>query len=405
MFGGTLIPLKLLVQHLTSRPSSLHPAISMCWDTTIKKAVRSTSAFPKELSMTMGNEWLKEVLAFDSSIDEGSSSSNNDFMVAHVWDAFGEAIPQPTTSWLSVFSMNLINYGTGFLVVLALVFSILAADIWAAVLFLTYLCHWAASTAVSYFPLVNVYQPSIRSSTPLTRAQTNNFGRPAPSGASVPQNPEPLFSIHERDEGGTIVFKGRRDTIEAWGRIGWSYNKQNDIVHWIWIVTGTLAAVASVACMVNMYGALQLGFLGILVYSSLGEILATRLAGDIQHRYRRHARLFPVVQNATRTQAIIRTALEVEAECSLAGLDWIDLTLLPPMRVFKNMQNLLKQMSELSSGGQKACNVTMEWILKKLLDGVENEKNGTEQKKLAQRLTDEISDAWSKRGTIPGIDV
>ena len=25
MFGGTLIPLKLLVQHLTSRPSSLHP--------------------------------------------------------------------------------------------------------------------------------------------------------------------------------------------------------------------------------------------------------------------------------------------------------------------------------------------------------------------------------------------
>lgn len=42
MFGGTLIPLKLLVQHLTSRPSSLHPAISMCWDTTIKISVRST---------------------------------------------------------------------------------------------------------------------------------------------------------------------------------------------------------------------------------------------------------------------------------------------------------------------------------------------------------------------------
>ena len=405
MFGSTLIPLKLLVQHLTSRPSSLHPAISMCWDTTMKIPVRSTRAFPKELSVNTGNEWLKGVLGFDSSSSEGeSSSSDNDLLIAHVWDVFGEAVPQPASSFLSILAMNLIGWLTGFLVILALVFSILVADIWAAVLFLTYLCHWAASVAVSYCPLVGIYQPGIKSRTPLTRAQTNNFARPAPSHSTVPENPEPLFSIHERDGGGTIIFKGRRDTIEAWARIGWSFDKQYDIIHYIWIVTGTLAAIASVACMVNMYGALQLGFLGVLIYSSLAEILATRTAGKLQHLHRRHARLFPVIHNATRTQAIIRAALEVDAASSLAGLNWIDLTLLPPMKVFKNMQQLLKEMSEMSSGGEKD-DLAPEWILEKLVDSVEEERNPDEQKKLAQRLTDEILDAWSKRETLQGKDV
>ena len=242
----------------------------MCWDTTIKIPVRSTRAFPKELSINTGNEWLKGVLGFDSSTADQESSSDNDLLIAHVWDAFGEAIPQPGSGFFSNLAMNLIAWVTGFLVIAALVFSILAADIWGAVLFFAYLCHWSASIAVSYFPLVNIYQPSIRyKNTTVTRSQTNNFARPPPGNATVPENSEPLFSIHERDEGGTIVFKGRRDTIEAWARIGWSFNKRYSTVHWFWIITGTLAAVASVACMVNMYGALQLGFLGLLIYSSL----------------------------------------------------------------------------------------------------------------------------------------
>ena len=404
MFGGTLIPLKLLVQHLTSRPSSLHPAISMCWDTAIKIPVRSTRAFPKELSVNTGNEWLKGVLGFDSSSSDEESSSDNDLLVAHVWDAFGEPMPQPASSFFNSFAMALIGWLTGFVISVALVFSVLVADIWAAVLFLTYLCHWAASVAVAYYPLVNIYQPSIRSRTPISRTQTDNFARPPPSKSTVPENSEALFCIHERDEGGSVVFKGRRDTIEAWARIGWSFNKKHSMVHWTWIITGTLAAVASVACMVNMYGALQLGFLAMLIYSSLGEILATRIAGNLQHLHKRHARIFPVVHNTTRTQAIIRASLEVEAASSLAGLNWIDLTLLPRMMVFVNMQNLLKEMSEMPSG-MGEDDITSEKILTKLLEGVEKESNPDEQQGLAERLMNEIWDAWSEREAIQGTDV
>lgn len=277
-------------------------------------------AFPKELTINTGNEWLKEVLGFDTSSSKEEFSSDNDLLIAHVWDAFGEAVPESGTSTLSVLIMNLISWLTGFVVIVALAFSVLMVDIWAAVLFFVYLCHWTASMAVSYYPLANIYQPSIKS-TALTRARTNNFARPPPNHATIPENPEPLFSIHERDEGGTIVFKGRRDTIEAWARIGWSFNKEYSLFHWIWIVTGTLAAIASVACMINMYGAMQLAFLGLLTYSSVGEILAARIAGQLQHAHRRHARLFLIVDNATRTQAIVRAALEVNAASSLAGLD------------------------------------------------------------------------------------
>lgn len=194
MFGGTLIPLKLLVQHLTSRPSSLHPAISMCWDTAMKIPVRSTRAFPKELSVNTGNEWLKGVLGFDSATPEQEFSSDNDVLVAHVWDVFGEAVPHPASSALAIIAMTLIGWLTGFLIIVALVFSILVADIWAAVLFFTYLLHWAASVAVSYHPLVNIYQPSIRyRDGTITRAQTSNFARPPPNHATVPENSEVSF--------------------------------------------------------------------------------------------------------------------------------------------------------------------------------------------------------------------
>ena len=108
-----------------------------------------------------------------------------------------------------------------------------------------------------------------------------------------------------------------------------------------------------------------------------------------------------MVQNKTRTQAIIRAALEVDAASSLAALDWIDLTLLPPMRVFKNMQNLLKQMSEMSGDEDQ----DPEKILTNLLVDVEKEANPDEQRRLAERLQTEIWDAWSKRENIRGIDV
>ena len=409
MFGSTLIPLKLLVQHLIS-PSALHPAISMCWDATIKIPVVSTRSFPKELSINPGNDWLPGVMAFDTSVaasndtENGFHNSDNDFLIAHVWNAFGEEIPNLPRSVIKSVLVNLIGWINGCLLAVSLVFSILVGDIWAAVLFFLYACHWTASTLVSYFPLVSVYQPEIldKNKPPPLKGTSSTFVPPDRPRVTVPENANPFFSIHERPEGGTIVFKGRQDTIESWARLGWAFNNKHSAVHWLWVITGTLAAIASVACMVNMYGALQLAFLGVLIYSSLAEILATRLTASLQHEHLRHARLFLVGNNARRTQAIIRASLEVDPASSLAGLDWIGMTLLPPMQVFRNMQTLLLELNAQQMGqAQGLVLVDHEKIRERLLQDV----TADEQRGLAERLAGEMMVSWNARGSIVAMDV
>lgn len=97
--------------------------------------------------------------------------------------------------------------------------------------------------------------------------------------------------------------------------------------------------------MVNMSGRFQLAFLGVLSCSSLAELWLTQAARYIQRRKRDSAGLGKVVylrENKTRTEAIIRTTVGIDDDCSLEGLDWVGLGLLPPTPLFKEFQNMIK---------------------------------------------------------------
>ena len=104
-----------------------------------------------------------------------------------------------------------------------------------------------------------------------------------------------------------------------------------------------------VACMVNMTAELQLGFLGILGYSSLAEILATQIARRLQAEARGGAmwnkhghRLEPTFlrENPTRSVGIIRATLT----CELDGKMWFKLKLLPTNAPFEKMVDLLNEL-------------------------------------------------------------
>ncbi|KAJ5927683.1 hypothetical protein N7516_009456 [Penicillium verrucosum] len=96
-----------------------------------------------------------------------------------------------------------------------------------------------------------------------------------------------------------------------------------------------------------MKGALQLAFLVVLVYSSLAEIGATRIARHLQTKAHGHISVDQVLDNRTRSLAIIRATLQITPECRLKGLDWVKMGLLPPMQVFQKMQELLREVSNI----------------------------------------------------------
>ena len=73
------------------------------------------------------------------------------------------------------------------------------------------------------------------------------------------------------------------------------------------------------------------------------------------------------------------------------------------MKVFYNMQELLKQLS--ASIGDGEDDQTPEKVFAKLVEGTGKEANAAEQATLAERLRDEIWDAWEKRETLEGKDV
>lgn len=75
------------------------------------------------------------------------------------------------------------------------------------------------------------------------------------------------------------------------------------------------------------------------------------------------------------------------------------------MQVFRNMQQLLKNLCGTPRDNGKNSYFAPDWITGKLVEGIEKEVNPDEQWKLAQRLTKEILGAWSKRETIRGSDV
>lgn len=332
MIGGTLPAMKMLVDHLTEEMKSIHPAITMCTQVTTMLTVRSdvSGSVFRELPLDSSNAWLNHVVSFKASPKPG-----NDFAVVCV-DGIREDVSVrrdrvkktigPLRWWIATLTLDLISLINGLMMITGLVMGVLVADIWAAVLFFLYWCHWLGTMLISFHSMVQKDEPRIN------------------------RDERPKYAIYQRKEGGTVIFKGRQDQLEDWARSTWEYRPSffKNCLHWIWITTGTLSAFCSVACMVNMRSYMQLGFLGVLVYASLAEILAIRISRSLQKKakgddiHEAH-----VLKSETRSMAIIRATLEIKRTCRLEGLNWIQLNLLPSMFVFEEMQKVLKDLGSM----------------------------------------------------------
>ncbi|KAJ5175767.1 uncharacterized protein N7482_001644 [Penicillium canariense] len=349
MVGGTLPPMQMLVERLTAPFKWIHPAIKMCAKDTTMLPIRSdiSGNVFRQLPYNLSNVWLSDVVSFEPSEHPG-----NDFAIVYVdtvhktpkstdegreseshEDEFIIYSQIGNVRWQAgKWTLNLLSFINGAMVLTGMVFGILLADLWAFTLFLLYSCHWGASVAISLTTMVTVHTPR-----------------------RIDPNPNDRFAVYEREEGGTVIFKGPQKILETWARSTWEYNPtwSKDCLHWLWILTGTMSGIASVACMVNMHGRLQLGFLGVLVYSSVAEIGATRIARILQTNARGPIHKAYVRGNSTRSLAIIRATLETTARCRLTGLDWISMGLLPDMLVFREMQALLEDINRIQGIDQE----------------------------------------------------
>ncbi|KAA6413330.1 MAG: hypothetical protein FRX48_03076 [Lasallia pustulata] len=341
MVGGALTPVKTLVDHLAQH-DSIHPAVSMCTRDETMIPIRSNTVF-KELRVNVGNLWLRDVINFKPSKEEVADNGDkmtgwpgNDIAIAYVSRVFeppaSSSDPQSSSPMVTIRKHLITMTGvlTGLLLSTGACFSILTGDVWGAVLFVFYLSHWTVSTMISYTQLVTTTCPEIRPDETIR------------------------FAVYERPVGigGTVVFKGAQQDLERWARTTLQFRNTTlaSTLHWAWLVTGTLSAISSIACMVNMSGKFQLVFLGVLAYSSLAELWLTQSARAIQRKLSESKHVSRVVVlrgNQTRTKAIIRGTLspEVGESCSLANLDWIGLSLLPKTPIFVGMQDMLRAIS------------------------------------------------------------
>ena len=339
MVGGALTPVSALVSHLASY-DSIHPAVSMCTKDERSIGVISNTIF-RELRVNVSNLWLQDELSFRPSRTpiqirgERASYGNaaNDIEIVWVKNVFDHgALPTSHRhSFCILWRRAIISISgllTGLLLCVGLTFSILTGDIWALTLFFLYLAHWLASTFISFTQLVKTTSPDVR------------------------QDDEIKYAIHERppDIGGMVIFKGTQQEIETWYRTTLQFRRDliADALHWFWMLTGTLSAISSVACMVNMTGDFQLGFLAVLFYSSIAELWVTQCARRIQRDMRQAAGLGKatvLTENKSRTEAISRATLGLENECNTKGLDWVGLKLLPQLPIFQNYQILLEALT------------------------------------------------------------
>lgn len=402
MIGGALTPISVLVDYLTSKMSSINPAVSMCLKDRIMIPVSSTMVF-SELPVSMSNAWLRDVLAFKSSL-----MPENDFAVAEVEDVFVQPnIQSPRAPFLTL--IDLLGYFGGLLILTGLIFSTLTGDVWAISLFGIYALHFLANTIIACNPLVY------------------------PQDSTIVLSREIEYFVYQRPEGGTIVFKGRKDTLERWARLTWKFDPRlhKHFLHWFWTITGTMAAVASVACMVNMAAALQLGFLGLLGYSSLAEILATQIGRKLQlaearaevlrNEHRHSVEPTFLRENLTRSMGIIRATLRCELD-----VKWFTLKLLPPANApFENMVDLLNELKTVKdervmiqkvqayrknfgvvplAEGTKVEDTKINKVEDTEVESVDDkepkkpedtgDKTDDRLRKLARRIADEVEDAW-----------
>lgn len=366
MIGGVLPPFKLLVDHLVSRGKSIHPATEMCTADTSKLEVFSDIGWIGELPFTKGNIWLSDLLAF-----KPSSKVQNDILIVNLESIQGVRAKNADGSIIKAgyeqAVLDLVSSTTCAMLAIGLVFSVLCGDMWATALFTFYLLHGIASIVVSFVGMVSVKDV----------------------GGRAPEPNTPLcHAVYPRAAGGRVVFKCRKETLEAWARLGWTYKNGTlrDILHWSWMLTGSLSAAASVICMVNMAGYLQLAYLGTLFISSLGEILVTQMVRKIENSAITYGSIAPpLTDNLYLSKAIIRSALEVDDEFSLAGLDWVELNQLPQALQFRNLCELLPRirqanptpteadlLAELGKGVEAKWRFLPERFAKEILEALES---------------------------------
>ncbi|KAJ5096462.1 hypothetical protein NUU61_005818 [Penicillium alfredii] len=338
MIGGTLPPMQMLVERLTATMRWIHPSIKLCAKDTTMLPVQSdvSENVFQQLPLNLSNVWFSDIVSFET-----SSHPGNDFAVVvvdtifqplseakrHVRDRLG-IVRWRILKW----ALDLSGLVNGAMLFAGTVFGILVADIWAFTLFFLYSSHWLASLLISRTSMVKIHKP-----------------------ARVKPDSTLRYAVWQRAEGGTVIFKGRQNKLEEWARSTWEYDRTwvKDCLHWLWIMSGTLSGIASVACMVNMRGYMQLAFLGTLIYGSLAEIGATRIARILQTAAHGEVPKATVQDNKYRTEGIIRATLEVDESCRLTNLDWIELGLLPSYPVFHKMQELLRDLSTTQTNEDK----------------------------------------------------
>ncbi|KAK6354282.1 hypothetical protein TWF730_008695 [Orbilia blumenaviensis] len=375
MIGGTLPPMNTLVAHLSMNVTSIHPAITMCGIDIKLIPVRSDMIF-KEFPINQSNYRLNDLVEFRS-----SQIAGNDFMVINMDDLDDKARRKHKLgmgSWPGRIALQVIGFANGLLLLTGVAFSALTADVWAGTLFFFYALHWVASTFITFSEMI----------------RTNVKG-------SIVPDQNLRYAVYQRPEGGTVIFKGKKETLERWARETMEFNKKTRVIffHWFWMISGTMAAVSSVACMVNMRGYMQLGFLAVLVYSSVAEIAATQISRRLQAASRGEFSHQLVDNNITRTKGIIRGTIENYPKCRLKGLNWIALELLPNWPLYQEMQQMLARINELQEEDEKNGGVDMEVEVDKAITQflAETTKPGTDPAKilLANRISDETRAAWA----------
>jgi len=322
--GAVTVPVYLLVNYLTSNYRSKHPGSDMCQENIDMLDVKVEGSSFSKLPIPPGDSSLIKVLNFKHSM-----IPTNDMMVVYLTKTGEEdTLCRSKKGWIVRKLVLCTEIVMGLIIVCGTVFSALHGDIWAIVLFASYLFHWLASTTISFRRLV------------------------VPAELSIQDDKTIVFAVYNRPSGGLIIFKCTKDILEKWARTKWVFspkrsdtpkrpdtqNRFDTFAHWIWIVTGTAAAFASQACMVNMTGYFQLGFLGMLFYSSVAELWLTVLANELPTDTF-HCSLSTKMAglNDKRYKSIIQASLGFDRDQRLDKLRWIDLGLLPKMTVFSAM--------------------------------------------------------------------
>lgn len=389
--GAVTVPVSVLIGHLTRNYRSIHPGLEMFMGNVNNLNVRSTigkviNLFPT-LPLSGSESSFVDSLAFRPS----THPRNDIFIVSllrpgrraltvqHVVPGPQDASTRYRMKWfLGKIVFKLTELVMGLLLSGGLTLSVLQDDIWGVVLFGAYFLHWLASTAASFCQLVE---------SDTWKEELN-----------IRQDDDIVVAIYERPSGGWVIFKGTQETMERWARTSWRFTGKK-LVHWSWMITGLMAAFASVANMVNMTGYMQLGFLITLVYGSLAELWLTVVDQKFQPGlmsflgpYSTHI----LAANDKKYKSIIQACLGVDDVHRLGSVPWTALGLLPNREPFLALEQAIRHLHSAScaNGG-----VVEERCLNEALSEFDNSCKDLHQDEAdySQHIRDEVERVWRER--------